>query len=456
MKQEEPYNRELSYARALLQHTEYPFFLTGKAGTGKSTFLREAIQQIKKGFVVTAPTGIAAMNVGGMTLHSLFRLPTRPLLPEDKGILKFNPESERYQVLKKMHILVIDEVSMIRADVMDAVDTSLRRNLGNPLPFGGKQVLFIGDLFQLGPVISSVRNEHDLLERFYDSPYFFDARVFRQMAAQGMSLPAIELQHVYRQRDTSFIRLLDKIRRGTADWDDINELNLRCIDYQSPMEKQHFQITLCSSNSLADQINTQMIAKLQGRAFEYHATINNDFDQKLYPTDQPLVLKEGAQVMFIRNDPEGRWVNGTIGEVYALGKESIQVVVAGGEVYEVTRTTWENTRYTYDKEKDAIAAEVLGSFTQYPLRLAWAITIHKSQGLTFDNVNINLGTGGAFAAGQLYVALSRCRTLEGITLSQKVRMRDIIVSPDVQRFAKTFNDLAAIEQLLSKKNIKPE
>lgn len=455
MKQEEPYNRELSYAHTLLKHTDHPFFLTGKAGTGKSTFLRESVRQINKEFVVAAPTGIAAMNVGGMTLHSLFQLPTRPLMPEDRGIARFHSDSWRYKVLKRMQTLIIDEVSMIRADVMDAVDVALRRNLGNPLPFGGKQVLLIGDLFQLGPVVSSAKNEKELLERFYDSPYFFEAQVFRRMTSAGIGLPAIELQHVYRQRDMTFIRLLDRIRQGMAEWDDLAELNLRYIGNHSPLEKQHFQITLCATNAQADQINAQMIARLSGQAFEYVATTSGEFDQKLHPTDQPLVLKVGAQVMFIRNDSEGRWVNGTIGEVYAVDKEVIQVVLEDGEVHEVTRVTWENIRYTYDKEKDCIAAEVLGSFTQYPLRLAWAVTIHKSQGLTFDNVNINLGTG-AFAAGQLYVALSRCRTLEGITLSQKVRMRDVIVSPDVQRFAQTFNDVTAIEQLIAKKNIKPE
>lgn len=454
MKQQEPYNRELEYARMLLRHTEHPFFLTGKAGTGKSTFLRRSVSQINKAFAVTAPTGIAAMNVGGMTLHALFRLPTRPLMPDDKGIVKFHPESVRYAVLRKMQTLIIDEVSMIRADVMDAIDYSLRKNLGNPLPFGGKQVLLIGDLYQLGPVVASTNNEKELLERFYDSPYFFDARVFRRMAEQGFQLPAIELQHVYRQQDMRFIDLLDRIRQGTAEWDDINELNLRYVGNRSPLESEHFQITLCVSNQLADQINAQMLSRLSGQAFEYPASISGDFDQKIYPTDHPLTLKVGAQVMFIRNDPEGRWVNGTLGEVYELTPEQILVVTEGGEVHEVSRVTWENIRYTYDKEKDCIAAEVLGSFTQYPLRLAWAITIHKSQGLTFDNVNINLGTG-AFAPGQLYVALSRCRTLEGITLSRRIRMQDIIVSPDVQRFAKNFNNLAAVEQLLAKKRLLP-
>jgi ATP-dependent exoDNAse (exonuclease V) alpha subunit len=455
LKQDEPHNRELSYAHTLLKHTDHPFFLTGKAGTGKSTFLRDSVRHINKEFVVAAPTGIAAMNVGGMTLHSLFKLPTRPLMPEDKGIVRFHADSWRYKVLKRMQTLIIDEVSMIRADVMDAVDVALRRNLGNPLPFGGKQVLLIGDLFQLGPVVSSIKNERELLERFYDSPYFFDAQVFRRMASSGMGLPAIELQQVYRQRDMTFIRLLDRIRQGTVEWDDLAELNLRYIGNHSPLEPQHFQITLCATNAQADQINARMLARLSGQSFEYVATTEGEFEQKLYPTDQPLVLKVGAQVMFIRNDSEGRWVNGTIGEVYAVDKDVIQVVLEDGEVHEVTRVTWENIRYTYDKEKDCIAAEVLGSFTQYPLRLAWAVTIHKSQGLTFDNVNINLGTG-AFAAGQLYVALSRCRTLEGITLSQKVRMRDVIVSPDVQRFAQTFNDVHTIEQLIAQKNIKPE
>jgi ATP-dependent exoDNAse (exonuclease V) alpha subunit len=450
LKQQEPHNRELAYAHTLLKHTDYPFFLTGKAGTGKSTFLRESVKQINKQFIVAAPTGIAAMNVGGMTLHSLFQLPMRPLIPEDKGITRFSPDSWRYKVLKRMQTLIIDEVSMVRADVIDAVDVSLRRNLGNPLPFGGKQVLLIGDLFQLGPVVSSAKNEKELLERFYDSPYFFDAKVFRKMAATGMELPAIELQQVYRQHDMGFIRLLDKIRQGTVEWDDLAELNLRYVGNQSSLDKQHFQITLCATNSQAEQINAQMLARLSGQAFEYVATTNGEFDQKLYPTDQPLVLKVGAQVMFIRNDPEGRWVNGTIGEVYAIDKEVIQVVLEDGEVHEVTPTTWENICYTYDKEKDCVAAEVLGSFTQYPLRLAWAVTIHKSQGLTFDHVNIHLGTG-AFAAGQLYVALSRCRTLEGITLSQKVRMQDVIVSSDVQRFAQTFNNVAAIERLIAQR-----
>ncbi|MDW8211259.1 MAG: AAA family ATPase [Cytophagales bacterium] len=446
------YNRELFYAKALLEKTTHSFFLTGKAGTGKSTFLRQSIQQLQKPFLVAAPTGIAAINVGGMTIHSLFKLPLRPLMPNDKDILKFHPDSTRYKLLNKMQTLIIDEVSMVRADVIDAIDTCLRRNVDNSKPFGGKQVLLVGDVFQLGPVVSDKKSERELIDKFYSSPYFFSARVFAQMKETGMQLPAIELQQVYRHQDFDFISLLDRIRTGTATQKDIDYLNLRYVGNLSSSTKELFQITLCTSNALADSINAEQLAQLPGETFQYPATVQGDFDAALYPTDDPLLLKEGAQVMFIRNDPEGRWVNGTIGQVHRLSKDSIHIALEAGQVYEITSTTWEHTRYTYDKEKDVITTEVLGRFTQYPLRLAWAITIHKSQGLTLDKININLGKG-AFAAGQLYVALSRCRTLEGITLSRKIRLSDVIVSKQVKEFAQTFNDLRLIEELFTKYKI---
>jgi ATP-dependent exoDNAse (exonuclease V) alpha subunit len=441
-------NPELLQALAIIERTAHPIFLTGKAGTGKSTFLRHLVERGQKQFVIVAPTGIAAMNVKGQTIHSFFQFPLRPLLPDDKGIKKFHHQSEKWQIIQKMDALIIDEVSMVRADLVDAIDTSLRRNANPHQPFGGKQVVFIGDIFQLEPVVQREGPEAEILQSLYRTPYFFEAHVFRRMAKEGLPLLSIELQKVYRQRDLGFVGLLDKIRRSDATWDDVQELNARYVPNLSPLEANGFSITLTTRNDLAERLNLAELASLRTREHIYEGTVNGEFERS-FPADFLLRLKEGAQVMFLRNDREGRWMNGTIGQVHTLGDDVVQVQTEDGQVHDVGRAVWDNTLYAYNAEKELIESEVLGSYTQFPLRLAWAITIHKSQGLTFDRVHIDLGAG-TFAAGQLYVALSRCRTLDGITLAKKIRLQDMLVAERVKQFATSFNKQELVDRVLDK------
>jgi ATP-dependent exoDNAse (exonuclease V) alpha subunit len=440
-------NPEIQQALKIIGRTDHSVFLTGKAGTGKSTFLRYLVETVSKRFVIVAPTGIAAMNVKGQTIHSFFQFPLRPLLPEDKGIKKFHQESEKRQIIQKMDTLIIDEVSMVRADLVDAIDTALRRNANPHQPFGGKQVVFIGDIFQLEPVVQRDKPEAEILQTLYKTPYFFEAHVFRRLAKEGLPLLSIELQKVYRQRDLGFVALLDKIRRSDATWDDVQELNARYVPNLSPLETGGFSITLTTRNDLADRLNATELANLRAREHVYEGTINGEFEMRTYPADFQLRLKVGAQVMFLRNDREGRWMNGTIGQVHELDEKVIKVETEDGQVHDVARTSWDNTLYAYNPDKDLIESEVLGSYTQFPLRLAWAITIHKSQGLTFDRIHIDLGAG-TFAAGQLYVALSRCRTLDGITLTTKIRLQDMLVAERVKQFAASFNKRELVDRVL--------
>ncbi len=445
----DPDNPELQQALKIIERTDHSIFLTGKAGTGKSTFLRYLAETVKKQFVIVAPTGIAAMNVKGQTIHSFFQFPLRPILPEDKGIKKFHHESDKRLIIEKMDTLIIDEVSMVRADLVDAIDTALRRNANPHQPFGGKQVIFIGDIFQLEPVVQRDKPEAEILQTLYKTPYFFEAHVFRRLANEGRPLLSIELQKVYRQRDLSFVGLLDKIRRSEASWDDVQELNARYVPNLSPLEQAGFSITLTTRNDLADRLNLAELTSLRAQERTYEGTINGEFEMRTYPADFQLRLKVGAQVMFLRNDREGRWMNGTIGQIHSLEEKTIKVETEDGEVHEVARTSWDNTLYAYNADKNLIESEVLGSYTQFPLRLAWAITIHKSQGLTFDRLHLDLGAG-TFAAGQLYVALSRCRTLDGITLAKKIRLQDMLVAERVKQFAASFNKHELVDRVLDR------
>lgn len=435
-------NIEFQTALELIQETNQSFFLTGKAGTGKSTFLKHIVETVSKDFVVVAPTGIAAVNVGGVTIHSFFQFPLRPLLPEDEDIKVFWKDSEKRKIISAMDILIIDEISMVRADLIDGIDYSLRKNGGKPnLPFGGKQVVFVGDIFQLEPVTIKNTGEQKIISEIYGSSYFYNAKVFERV-----SLFTVELQKVYRQTDSAFISLLDKVRVKEISPTDLNKINTRVFS-QSELNKNDFAITLTTKNDLADTVNFKKLSELKTEPFAYNAEVSGEFEESKYPTEPELTLKVGAQVIFIKNDTDKRWVNGTIGQVSGLTDTEIKVRLKDGEIYSVEKRIWENIKYQYNKEKKKIEQEIVGTFKQYPLKLAWAITIHKSQGLTFDKVVVDFGNG-TFASGQAYVALSRATSFEGLFLKQKLNSTDIYIDDEIKEFAKTFNDQTKINESL--------
>lgn len=443
-------NKEFQDALNLIQYTRQSVFLTGKAGTGKSTFLRYICEHTKKKHVVLAPTGIAAINAGGSTLHSFFKLPFYPLLPDNpdfslqRGRIHefFKYTKPHRKLLEELELIIIDEISMVRADIIDAVDRILRvysRNLREP--FGGKQILLVGDVFQLEPVVKG--DEREILNRFYPTPYFFSARVFNQI-----DLVSIELQKVYRQTDATFVGVLDHIRNNTVGATDLQLLNTR---YGTQIEESEadMYITLATRRDNVDHINDKKLAELPGEPVTFSGEITGDFPESSLPTSQELVLKPGAQIIFIKNDFDRRWVNGTIGIISGFDpfEETLYVITDDGKGCDVKRESWRNIRYKYNEEKKQIEEEELGTFTQYPIRLAWAITIHKSQGLTFSRAVIDF-TGGVFAGGQAYVALSRCTSLEGIQLKKPVSRADVFVRPEIIGFAERFNNRQAIDRAL--------
>ena len=443
-------NKEFQDALNLVKYTRQSLFLTGKAGTGKSTFLRYICENTKKKHVVLAPTGIAAINAGGSTLHSFFKLPFHPLLPDDpnlslqKGRIHdfFKYTKAHRKLLEELELIIIDEISMVRADIIDAVDRILRvysHNLREP--FGGKQILLVGDVFQLEPVVKN--DEREILNRFYPTPYFFSAQVFSQI-----DLVSIELQKVYRQSDPVFVGVLDRIRNNTVGAADLQLLNRR-YGVDIAQAEADMYITLATRRDQVDHINERKLNELPGDAVTFSGKIHGDFPESSLPTSQELVLKTGAQVIFIKNDFDKRWVNGTIGVVSGmdLDTETLYVITDDGKECDVKRESWRNIRYKYNEEKKEIEEEELGTFTQYPLRLAWAITVHKSQGLTFARAVIDF-TGGVFAGGQTYVALSRCTSLEGIQLKKPVGRVDVFVRPEITQFARKFNDRQAIDRAL--------
>lgn len=404
-----------------MEKTKQNVFITGRAGTGKSTLLKLFDQTTKKKTVLLAPTGVAALNIGGQTVHSFFRFPGKMI---DQKDIKRQRNPKLYKALE---VIVIDEISMVRADLLDNIDYFLRLNRNNPDPFGGVQMIFFGDLFQLPPVVASAA-EKQFFQTVYDSPYFFSAKVFQQ----GFHLEMIELRQVYRQNNRYFLRLLEGIRMNQIDYDDLDEINER---YDPNFKEAEHYITLSARNATVNAINTKKLDEIPFPAQIYSAKIEGEFNPKLYPTDSALSLKLGAQVMFIKNDPEGHFVNGTIGQIVKLDGHDIKVKVVDGQgktrQIEVKKLTWEILRYKMSLDnQDKIETETIGKFTQYPLKLAWAITIHKSQGKTFDKVIIDLGKG-AFEFGQTYVAFSRCRTLEGIVLRQKLKPRDIMTDEQI-------------------------
>lgn len=443
-------NPEFIKAWELLQHTKQSIFLTGKAGTGKSTFLRYITAHTRKKYVVLAPTGIAAVNVGGVTLHSFFRIPFKPIVPGDPDFAP-NRIKERMKypgslvkLIRELELIIIDEISMVRADIIDFVDLLLRTYSGNQRePFGGKQLLFVGDVFQLEPVLTG--DMRDILRKFYRDAFFFSAHAFDRI-----NLVPIELRKIYRQSQGEFVELLDRIRMGAATAADISRLNSRCVAPSLPVEGEGKPtMTLASRRDMVDQINESRLEAIDKPVFTFIGEIKNDFPENSLPTDLELSLKEGAQVVFIKNSPDRFWVNGTIGTVTTLTQDLLEVRLENGEIHEVEPEKWSNIKYSFDEKTNKIIETELGSFTQYPVKLAWALTIHKSQGLTFNNVIIDLGRG-AFTGGQTYVALSRCRSFEGLTLRSTVAERDIFVNPAILNFSRSFNDPILIDGAMRK------
>ncbi len=412
---------EFTRAFELMDQTGRCAFITGKAGTGKSTLLRYFRAKTQKNVAVLAPTGVAAINVEGQTIHSFLRLPPRFIQREDVRRL-----SRNRRVIERLDTLVIDEASMVRADLMDAVDWALRLNREKPkIPFGGVQVILFGDLFQLPPVVD--RDMAEVFEHRYESPYFFSADVIRQI-----ELECLELTRIYRQSEPDFIELLNRVRGNQLGSSDLARLNERVVA-ESPVRNGGF-VTLTTTNQRANEINQSRLNALAGRAFRYRAGVTGEFEEALYPNDPNLALKKGAQVMLIKNDPGKRWVNGTIGRVEHLSDNAVTVSV-DGRSHDVPRSTWKKIRYVFDENTGRIQSQEIGSFEQYPIKLAWAITIHKSQGQTFDRVLIELGDG-AFAHGQVYVALSRCTSFSGLRLRRPVTARDVIFDERILDFRK--------------------
>ena len=404
------FNGEFEKLFRLVERTAANVFLTGKAGTGKTTFLKYLRQHSAKRMVVAAPTGVAAINAGGVTLHSLFQLPFEPFIPNSirkEGNFRFS--RNKLNIIRSLDLLVIDEISMVRADVLDAVDETLRRIRRCHSPFGGVQLLLIGDLQQLPPVLKS--QEEVLLRDFYPTSYFFES-----LALKNAGFSTVELTKIYRQSDSVFVELLNKVRNNNANARDLALLNARYNPDFNPSASEGY-IRLTTHNAKANQVNENKLAELPGQTFSYTATVKDDFPEWSYPTEKELVLKKGAQVMFVKNDPspERAFFNGKIGIVSSLSSEHITVLFPDGGEVDAPRLVWNNVHYEMNDDTKAIEEKVIGSFSQFPLRLAWAITIHKSQGLTFDKVMLDANS--AFAHGQVYVALSRCRSLDGLVLT---------------------------------------
>ena len=420
-------NEELRIAWDFVEHTGRSIFLTGKAGTGKTTFLKTVVEQSKKRTIVVAPTGVAAINAGGMTIHSFFQLPFTPYVPNARIQSKFDFGKEKRRIIASLDLLIIDEISMVRSDLLDAIDSVLRRYRDHYKPFGGVQLLMIGDLQQLTPVVTP--EDEALLKPYYDTPYFFGSK-----ALQQIEYVTILLSQVFRQEDKAFLDVLNHIREAHPTTNDIATLNQRCQPAFIPKQGEGY-IRLTTHNYLADNYNENELKKLPGHSYTFQAQIEGNFPEYSYPTSEVLTLKEGAQVMFVKNDPSGehRYYNGRIGEIVEISENRVCVLCAGdAEGIEVEPLEWENAQYQLNPETRVIESKVQGTFRQLPLRLAWAITIHKSQGLTFERAIIDANL--SFAPGQVYVALSRCKTLEGMVLSQPIEARAIIADKRVEDY----------------------
>ena len=421
-------NKQQVMAFELIANTNSSFFLTGRAGTGKTTFLRNVQKMVDKQFITLAPTGVAAILAGGDTIHSFFGLPMDVCTPGTIGKMS----EARILTLIHTDTIIIDEVSMVRCDIIDAIDYTMRKTLRSSLPFGGKQVIFVGDMFQLPPVLKRGA-EGELMNDLYhtDDCFFYKADVIKRMR-----LVKIEFQKVYRQEDQDFLRILENVRLNKTTPENLMHLNERVC---TPAKEDGMVITLSARNCTVDGINQQRLAEIEAEEYTYQGTVTGKFEEKRFPVDMTLKLKVGAQVMFTRNDPKKRWVNGTIGTVTKLSKDEILVTTDGGSTYVVPNCSWESYSYEYDKEARKMKKELMGTFTQYPLRLAWAITVHKSQGMTFDKLYLDLSRG-MFAAGQLYVALSRVRSLDGLFLSRPIIPQYAHTSREVLTYASGYND----------------
>lgn len=420
-------NEELRLAWEFVEHTGKSIFLTGRAGTGKTTFLRSVVENSTKRIIVVAPTGVAAINAGGVTIHSFFQLPPSLFIPETQVKAKYDFSKTKRRIINSLDLLIIDEISMVRSDLLDAIDYTLQRLRGNGLPFGGVQLLMIGDLQQLTPVVT--RTEEPILARYYDTPYFFGSK-----ALQRIDYVTIELKHVYRQQQGTFLNILNEIRSGHPSAEALEKLNGRCDPSFVPSNDEGY-IRLTTHNHLADNYNETELRKLPGDSVSIEAVIEGTFPETSYPTEPILHLKVGAQVMFIKNDPNGDrlFYNGKIGRVTDIDDNGVFVSCPGDDddIY-VQPLRWDNTTYKLNEKTNEIESQVIGTFTQIPLRLAWAITIHKSQGLTFDKAIIE--ADASFASGQVYVALSRCRSMEGLVLAAPIRPEVVFNDPRVAAY----------------------
>ena len=444
-------NDQFLHAFRTMEDTDKNAFITGRAGTGKSTLLRYFRDRTKKNCVVLAPTGVAAVNVKGQTIHSFFHF--RPnITPETVGRIRLKDKD----IFKKLELIIIDEISMVRADLLDCVDTFLRKHgRKKSKPFGGIQMVFIGDLYQLPPVVTS--KEKALFADYYKSPYFFSARVFDEDLFSAMNvlrspfeMEFIELEKVYRQRDKRFLDILNSIRNYTVTDEDIKEINRRhkpeCAE-----NPDDFYISLTTTNAIAEKINMSRLSGLKDKEYSYQGSIEGDFEARNLPTALNLVLKKGSQVMLLNNDSQGRWINGSIGRIADIdeggdGPDVLWVELPDGEVVDVLPYEWEMFEFTYDQKASKIFSEIVGSFTQYPLRLSWAVTIHKCQGMTFDKAIIDIGSG-TFSHGQLYVALSRCTTINGLILKKTVQRKNVLLDRRVVGFITRYQYRQAEKQL---------
>ncbi|PIY93246.1 MAG: AAA family ATPase [Candidatus Magasanikbacteria bacterium CG_4_10_14_0_8_um_filter_32_14] len=450
-------NPQFQYAYEIMENSDKNVFVTGRAGTGKSTLLKYFRENTKKKIVVLAPTGVASININGQTIHSFFRF--KP------GITRDNLEKisgAKAEIYKKLDAIVIDEISMVRADLLDCIDIFMRKNgRDKRRPFGGTQMIFIGDLYQLPPVVTSF--EKKMFEEYYKSPYFFSADVF-QVHQDAMfeenekfSMLFIELEKIYRQSDDVFISLLNSIRNNTINDENILHLNTR---YNKSFEdKKNLYIILTTTNAMADDTNSQELQKLSGKEHIFYGQIRGKFDEKFLPTERELHVKKGAHIMLLNNDSLGRWVNGTLAVVndIVFDEESeqkvVEIVLENGEIEHVTPYNWDMYSFQYNKETRSISSNVVGSFSQYPFRLAWAVTIHKSQGKTFDKVVVDIGRG-TFSSGQLYVALSRCTSFEGLVLKKMIEKKHVWTDWNVVKFVTSYqykqaNELFSVDEKIA-------
>ncbi|MFP4472626.1 MAG: ATP-dependent RecD-like DNA helicase [Candidatus Omnitrophota bacterium] len=422
------FNTEFAEAYSLMENSRRHIFVTGQAGTGKSTLLGYFRDHTTKNVVVLAPTGVAAVNVKGQTIHSFFHF--RPDITPD-SVRKIYLRKEARKLFANLETIIIDEISMVRADLLDCIDLFLRMHgPDGRKPFGGVQMIFIGDLFQLPPVVT--RREEEIFRDHYESPYFFSARVMREL-----DLACIDLSRIYRQADDEFIALLQSVRTNTMQAEDLALLNERCAPGFAP-DDEEFYIYLTTTNALADKMNARRLASVPGEPFLFQATREGAFEGRALPTQEHLKLKTGAQVMLLNNDPAGQWVNGSIGRITSVAEDLaetdiIRVELEDGREVEVGPFRWDMYKFYYDEVTKEVESESVGAFIQYPLKLAWAVTVHKSQGKTFQRVVLDVGRG-AFAHGQTYVALSRCTHLNGLILRRPLNLRDIIVDPRIGKF----------------------